>query len=84
MSENHLSSPEKLLLAMHNLGLVKPEIAKTCGEISKTIHEAADEVANILDKQEANGYIKSFKDSSGARRFYLSSSGILKVCSVYT
>lgn len=84
MSEDHLSAPEKLLLTMHNLCLVKPEIAKTGGEIAKAIHEAVDNVIKILDKHEAAGYVKSFEDASGVRRFYLTSVGILKVCSVYT
>lgn len=84
MSENHISAPEKLLLTMHNLCIVKPEIAKTCGEIAKAVQEAVDNVKEILTKHEADGYVKSFEDASGARRFYLTSVGILKVCSVYT
>ena len=84
MSENHLSAPEKLLLTMHNLGLVKPEIAKTGGEIAKATQEAVDNVTKILYEHEAAGYVKSFEDANGVRRFYLTSTGILKVCSVYT
>jgi len=83
-SEDNLRVSERLLLAMHNLCLVRPEIAKTGGEIAKSIHMAVDFVEKILNKHEADGYVKSFKDASGVRRFYLTSVGILKVCSVYT
>ena len=69
---------------MHNLGLVKPGIAKTSREIAKTVQEAADNVAKILAEHEAAGYVKSFEDPEGVRRFYLTRAGILKVCSVYT
>ena len=84
LRENDLPISEKFLLIMHNLCIVKPEIAKSGEEIAKSIHMVVDSVLRLLSIHEENGYVKSFQDNSGARRFYLTSVGILKVCTIYT
>lgn len=84
MNEEDLPLSEKLLLAMHNLCIVRPEIAKTGEEIAKSVRLASDNVLGILAGYEANGYVTSLIDSMGARRFYLTSLGMIKVCSSFT
>lgn len=84
MNEEDLPLSEKLLLAMHNLCIVRPEIAKTGEEIAKSVRLASDNVLGILVGHEANGYVTSLIDSMGARRFYLTSLGMIKVCSSFT
>lgn len=84
MNEEDLPPSEKLLLVMHNLCIVKPEIAKTGEEIAKMIRMAVDNVLGILSHHEERGYIKSYTDQMGVRRFYLTGIGILKVCSSFT
>jgi len=84
MNEEDLPLSEKLLLTMHNLCIVRPEIAKTGEEIARTIRLTLDNVLGILDNHEANGYVKSFTDQMGAKRFYLTSLGMIKVCSSFT
>lgn len=84
MNEEDLPLSEKLLLAMHNLCIVRPELAKTGEEIARSIRLAVDYVLGILDNHEANGYVKSFTDHMGAKRFYLTSLGMIKVCASFT
>ena len=83
MGENNLSTSEKLLLTMHNLCVVKPEIAKTSDELANAIQVTIDHIVNVLHGLEENGYVKSFEDA-GVKKFYLTSTGILKVCSAFT
>ena len=83
MGEDNLSTSETLLLTMHNLCVVKPEIAKTGDELANAIQVAIDHIVNILHELEENGYVRSVEDA-GVKKFYLTSTGILKVCSVFT
>lgn len=75
---------DKLLLTMHNLCAVRPEIAKTVEELSETIRMAVDNVTGILSRFEGEGYVKSLTDQNGHKKFYLTGKGILKVCSSFT
>ena len=84
MNEKDLPPSEKLLLSMHNLCVVRPEIAKTGEEISKSINLDIDHVLRMLGLHEERGFVKSYVDNIGIRRFYLSGLGILKVCSSFT
>lgn len=84
MDDNDLPLQDKLLLIMHNLCVVKPDLAKTGEEISKIIHITIDNVLKILNLNENNGYVKSYTDKMGLKRFYLSGIGIIKVCSSFT
>ncbi len=84
MDDNDLPLQDKLLLIMHNLCVVKLDLAKTGEEISKIIHIAIDDVLKILNLNENNGYVHSYTDKMGLKRFYLSGIGIIKVCSSFT
>lgn len=84
MTEENIPPREKILLIMHNLCLIRPEGAKTANEIAQVLQNAADYVLNVLNKHEAEGYVKSYTDQSGSKRFYLTGPGIIKVCSIFT
>lgn len=84
MTEENIPPGEKILLIMHNLCVIRPEAAKTADEMSQVLQETVDFVLNILNKHEADGYLKSYTDQSGSKRFYLTGAGIIKVCSIFT
>lgn len=84
MDEDSAPVPAKLLLALHNLCAVRPEIAKTVEELSEVIRITVDKALTVLHGFEVEGYVKSVIDVQGKRRFYLTGTGILKVCSSFT
>jgi len=84
LTEENIPPAEKILLIMHNLCVIRPEVAKTANEIAQTLQKAADYVLSVLNKHEADGYVKSYADQSGSKRFYLTGQGIIKVCSIFT
>jgi hypothetical protein len=69
---------------MHNLCALGPEAAKTANELSDTLKTKVDLVLNYLRSHEYNGYVKGFLDPEGAKRFYLTRVGIIRVCSFFT
>jgi len=75
---------DRVLLTMHNMCLVRPEISKTAEEIARAIQLSIDNVLSTLHGQEADGYVKSYLDADGVKKFYLTGSGILKVCSSFS
>jgi hypothetical protein len=84
MEEENIPTSDRLLLTMHNLCAVRPEIAKTEEELSKIIQVALEYTQNVLDSFEREGYVKSLIDQNGRKRFYLTGMGILRVCSSFT
>ncbi len=84
LTEENIPPAEKILLIMHNLCVIRPEAAKTTNEIAQVLQKAVDFVLNALNKHEADGYVKSYTDESGSKRFYLTGQGIIKVCSIFT
>jgi hypothetical protein len=84
MYEDEMPLSDRVLLTMHNLCLVRPEIAKTGEEIARAIQLSVDHVLSTLHGQEADGYVKSHVETDGAKKFYLTGSGILKVCSSFS
>lgn len=84
MVEDKLSISERLLLIMHNLGLVRPELAKPAPELIANALSTAENIPETFAKHEAEGYIASILDREGNRRYYLTPRGILKVCSSFT
>jgi len=79
-----LGEAERILLVMHNLCLVRPEIAWLGGEIAKNIPLPEGTALSMLEQLEAKGYVRSQVDQTGAKRFYLSSTGIIKVSTLFT
>lgn len=84
MYADEMPLSDRVLLTMHNLCLVRPEIAKTGEEIANVIQLSVDQVFSTLHSQEADGYVKSHVDADGVTKYYLTGSGILKVCSSFS
>jgi DNA-binding MarR family transcriptional regulator len=82
--DDDLPVSEKLLLIMHNLCAVRPEISRTSNELSKAIDMTTENIIGILNRFESEGYVKSIIDQNGQKKFYLTGRGILKVCSSFT
>jgi len=75
---------EKLLQTLHNLCATAPELARRSEELAQVFQINIEEVEGILNSCEAEGYTKSFVDSEGKKRYYLTGTGIIKVCSIFT
>jgi len=79
-----LGEAEKVLLAMHNLSLVRPEIAWSDRDIARGASMPEGSILTILRQLETSGYVKSYSDQDGVRRFYLTSRGIIKISAMFT
>jgi DNA-binding IclR family transcriptional regulator len=79
-----LRENEKILLAMHNLSLVRPERGWTSREIANNTSISQNDVLRILEDLVATGYARSFLDQNETKRFYLSGSGIIKISAFFT
>ena len=84
IDDQELPIPDKLLLTLHNNCIVRPEIATSVEEISNLINLTLDNTLGILKNHEERGYLKSYIDQMGIKRYYLTSLGIIKVCSSFT
>lgn len=84
LTEEDIPPSEKILLTMHNLGVIRPKAAKTADELAQILQGTVDNVSDLLNKHEAEGYVKSYTDQGGTRRFFLTGVGIIKVCSSFT
>ncbi len=84
VAEENVSASEKILLTMHNLGVMRQGVAKAASELAQILQKTTDDVLDALNRHEADGYVKSYTDQEGTRRFYLTAVGIIKVCSSFT
>ena len=75
---------EKLLQTLHNLCATAPDLARRSEELAQVLQLDINEVENILDNYGLEGYIESFSDNDGKKRYYLTGSGIIKVCALFT
>lgn len=75
---------EKLLQTLHNLCATAPDLARRSEELAQVLQLDINEVENILDNYGLEGYIESFRDNDGKKRYYLTGSGIIKVCALFT
>jgi len=84
LSEKNLPVSERLLLILHNLCATDPSMAKKPDELAQMLQMNTNEVDNLLNRHESEGYAKSFTDNEGNKRYYLTGIGIIKVCTVFT
>lgn len=75
---------EKLLQTLHNLCATAPDLARKSEELAQVLQLDVNQVENILDNYGREGYVESFNDSEGKKRYYLTGSGIIKVCALFT
>ncbi len=81
---DELPYPEKVLQTLHNLCATAADLARRSEEIARIMERDQSEIENILDKHKAEGFVESFIDGEGKKRYYVTARGIIKVCSLFT
>lgn len=79
-----LSTSDRLLLVMHNLGIVDEERSQAINELEKVTKISHKQLAEILEKHEESGYVKSVKGRHGLLHYFLTGKGIIRVSSTFT
>lgn len=75
---------EKVLQILHNLCATAPELAVRSIKLSKVFETEIQEIEKILDNYKLEGFVESYIDNEGKKRYYLNGRGIIKVCSLFT
>ncbi|HUW49141.1 MAG TPA: hypothetical protein VMW36_10405 [Patescibacteria group bacterium] len=75
---------EKILQTLHNLCATAPDLARRSEELSQVLDVDLNELEKILDNFKTEGFTQSFTDNEGKKRYYLTGSGIIKVCALFT
>lgn len=84
MVEDRLRQEDKPLLYMHNLGVVNAKRAKKIDELAAILSISVEELKRLLGRGEEQGYVESTESEAGEKLYYLSSKGIIKVCSCFS
>ena len=84
MNEYDLPLSERLLITLHNLCATSGNMAKKSDELAQILQTSVDEVNQNLDRHVSDGYVAAFNDNEGNRRFYLTNTGIIRVCSLFS
>ena len=84
MSEYDLPLSERLLITLHNLCGTSGDMAKRSDELAQILQISIDEVNQNMEKHVSDGYVAAFTDNEGNRRFYLTNTGIIRVCSLFS
>jgi hypothetical protein len=83
MSEE-LPLSEKILQTLHNLCATAPDLARRSEELSQVLQVDLGDLERIMDNYKLQGFAESFVDNEGKKRYYLTGSGIIKVCGLFT
>ncbi len=75
---------ERILQTLHNLCATAPDLARRSEELSLVLGVNINELERILDEFKAEGFTQSFIDTEGKKRYFLTGSGIIKVCALFT
>jgi hypothetical protein len=75
---------EKILQTLHNLCATAPDLARRSEELAQVMQINLGEIERVLDGYGSEGYVQSFMDNEGKKRYYLTGTGIIKVCSLFT
>ena len=84
LNEYDLLLSERLLITLHNLCATSGEMARKSGELAEILRTSIDEINQNLDRHVSDGYVAAFTDNEGNRRFYLTNTGIIRVCSLFS
>jgi hypothetical protein len=75
---------EKILQTLHNLCATAPDLARRSEELSQVLQVDLSEIEKVLDNYKIEGFTESLVDNEGKKRYYLTGSGIIKVCALFT
>lgn len=53
-------------------------------ELARALQVDINEVNQNLERYISEGYVSAFHDNEGNRRFYLTNTGIIRVCSLFS
>ena len=84
MSEQELPLADRLLLMMHNLGIVREETGQIIDELANRTKMPSEQLAKFLREHEDSGYVKSITNDRGLLRYFLTGKGIIRVSSALT
>jgi DNA-binding IscR family transcriptional regulator len=79
-----LSTSDRLLLVMHNLGIIDERRSQAINELKKITKISSKQLSEILEKHEESGYVKSIKGRQGLLHYFLTGKGIIRVSSTFT
>ena len=79
-----LPFPDKVLQTLHNLCATAADLARRSEEVARILNLDQNEIESILDKYKSEGFVESFIDNDGKKRYYLNARGIIKICSLFT
>lgn len=79
-----LPFPDKVLQTLHNLCATAADLARRSEEVARILNRDQSEIESILDKYRSEGFVESFIDNDGKKRYYLNARGIIKICSLFT
>jgi len=84
LSEYDLPLSERLLITLHNLCATNGDMARKSDELVQILQTGTDEVNQNLNKLISEGYVADFTDNERNRKFYLTSTGIIRVSSLFS
>ena len=84
LSEYELPLSERLLITLHNLCATYGDMARKSDELVQILQTGTDEVNQNLNKLISEGYVADFTDNERNRKFYLTSTGIIRVSSLFS
>lgn len=73
-----------ILERIYCLGLTTPENAGSVDYIASLCDTNVEDVVEVIDRLSAEGYLDSYSDEMGGKKFYLTKLGIMTVMSLYT
>jgi transcription initiation factor IIE alpha subunit len=79
-----LPLPERILQTLHNLCATAPDLARKSEELAQVLQINVNELERILDDYKREGFAECFTDNEGKKRYYLTGSGIIKICAIFT
>ncbi|MGB9740747.1 MAG: hypothetical protein ACP5IM_05210 [Candidatus Bathyarchaeia archaeon] len=75
---------EKILQTLHNLCATAADLARRSEELAYVLQISVGDVERTLDNYKMEGFVESFTDNEGKKRYYLTGRGIIKVCALFT
>jgi hypothetical protein len=84
MSGREYTLHQKLLVFLHNMGVVVGKPGKTVEELAKMTEMRSEELDEIIQSQLNSGYLEFSIDEKGIRHYKLTGRGIIRVSSLYT
>jgi predicted ArsR family transcriptional regulator len=75
---------EKILQTLHNLCATAQDLARKSEEVAQVLQIDTNEVEKTLDNYKLEGFVETFMDNEGKKRYYLTGRGIIKVCALFT